>query len=50
MCQRCVEIDGKITRQRELLIGVDDPNAIALVDLIIADLESEKRALHPAVE
>lgn len=46
MCQQCDEIDAEITRHRELLIGVDDPNAIALVNLIIADLESEKTKLH----
>lgn len=46
MCEKCEEIDAKIARYRQLLAGVDDPNAIALVDLVVTDLKSEKVKLH----
>lgn len=46
MCQRCTEIEARIARHRQQLVDVDDPTAIALTELVIADLEAEKVQLH----
>jgi hypothetical protein len=47
MCEKCVDIDAKITRFKKLLAEVDDQTAIALLTLAVAALDSEKTALHP---
>jgi hypothetical protein len=47
MCKRCEEIDAKIAYYKQRLVSVDDRTAIALLTLVIADLESDKVGLHP---
>jgi hypothetical protein len=47
MCEKCNGIDAKISHYRQLLAGIDDQAAIALVKLVIEDLESHKVGLHP---
>jgi hypothetical protein len=47
MCKQCEEIDAKIAYYRQQLVGVDDQTAIVLLNIVIADLESDKAALHP---
>jgi len=50
MCEKCDDIDAKIARYRRVSADVDDETVIALINAFIADLESEKAALHPAPE
>jgi hypothetical protein len=47
MCEKCNGIDAKIAHYRRILAGIDDPTAIALFNLLIEDLESDKVGLHP---
>ena len=47
MCKKCENIDAKIASYKRLTAGFDDQTAIALLDLVIADLEAEKAKLHP---
>lgn len=47
MCKRCEGIDAKIAYYKQQLTSIDDKTAIALLTLVITDLESDKVALHP---
>ena len=47
MCHVCVDIDKKIDRFRELARSVQDPKTIKSIDILIAELEARKAALHP---
>ena len=47
MCERCKGIDAKIAYYKRQLTSIDDKTAIALFTLVVADLESDKVALHP---
>jgi hypothetical protein len=48
LCEKCAEIDVKLARYRRLLADVNDQIAIVLIKLVLADLESDKIALHPS--
>jgi hypothetical protein len=47
MCHKCVEIDEQIVRFRDLARSVHDPKTLKSIDILIADLEARKEALHP---
>jgi hypothetical protein len=48
MCEKCQQVDAMIGRYRRLLADVaDDQTAVALLSIVLTDLESEKTALHP---
>ena len=47
MCEKCVEIDGKIEHYRNLSSLVTDQQALDGIKLLVAQMEAEKRALHP---
>lgn len=50
MCEKCAEIDNRIERYRRLLTGVADQVTVDRAKELIADLESQKVALHPDQE
>ena len=47
MCEKCVEIDNKIKRYRDLLRSITDQPMVEGTRALIADLEAQKAALHP---
>jgi hypothetical protein len=47
MCEKCSDIDRKITQYRCTLVGATDTLAIELLSLVIKDFEADKKALHP---
>jgi hypothetical protein len=47
MCNRCDEIDAKIARYRNIENGIIDRLMIERLVAAVADMESEKIALHP---
>ena len=49
MCEKCAEIDARMTRYRSLQGAVTDKTTLEGIDRLIADLESQKINLHPKV-
>jgi hypothetical protein len=47
MCEKCVPLDRALENFRRLQKTVDDRAALALIEIAIDDLESEKAVLHP---
>jgi hypothetical protein len=47
MCCKCVEINKKIARFQDLARQVGDPKTVKSIDIMIAELEERKDALHP---
>jgi hypothetical protein len=47
MCEKCVEIDGKIDRYRRLASSITDRRTIDGIDELIEKMKAEKAALHP---
>jgi hypothetical protein len=47
MCDRCKPLDRAIENFRRLYKMADDPLALFWIKEAIADIESEKAALHP---
>ena len=47
MCARCIEIDKKIERLKDVSRSVLDPQTIEGINALVAKLEAEKRDLHP---
>lgn len=48
MCERCSEIDLRIAHYQRMVDGIKDAIAIIIVKTFLADLATEKIALHPA--
>lgn len=46
MCEKCVEIDKRLERYRRLLLSIADEATVDRAREMIADLESQKVALH----
>jgi hypothetical protein len=47
MCHKCAEIDEQIARFRDLARSVHDPKTLKSIEILIAELEARKDALHP---
>jgi hypothetical protein len=47
MCDKCVEIDDRIKRYRNILRTIDDGATVDAAKQLIADLKAQKAALHP---
>jgi hypothetical protein len=47
MCEKCVEIDGRIEHYQNLSSLVTDQRTLDAIKLLIARMEAEKQALHP---
>lgn len=50
MCERCVEIDGRISRYIYLKQRTTDAMAVASLNQLIDDMKASKSALHPGTE
>ena len=50
MCEKCVEIDGRIARYQRLAAGIVDQPAIDAIKLLIERLRAQKAELHPERE
>lgn len=50
MCERCDKLDARIERYLRLSRGVNDKRTVERLATVIADLDSEKSALHPPPE
>jgi hypothetical protein len=46
MCEKCVELDGKIERYRRLASSVSDQLTSHRIGLLIEELTAEKAKLH----
>ena len=47
MCEKCVEIDGKIAQYRRLVASITDQLTNDRIGQLIRDLEAAKAQLHP---
>jgi hypothetical protein len=47
MCDKCVEIDGKIAHYRWIASQIKDQLTLDGIKKLISELESKKAALHP---
>ena len=47
MCERCKSIDREIFHYRELAARMTDPQTLKGIDLLVENMETEKRVLHP---
>jgi hypothetical protein len=47
MCEKCVEIDGKIEHYRQLSGLITDQPTLDGIKRLIEQMEAEKQALHP---
>jgi hypothetical protein len=47
VCEKCVEIDKKIERYRRIQQSILDQLTVDRAKELIADLETQKAALHP---
>jgi hypothetical protein len=47
MCEKCVEIDEKIKRYRNIVRSIRDQATLDGTKALIAALEAQKAALHP---
>jgi hypothetical protein len=47
MCEKCVEIDRTIERYRTISLSIGDQLTVDRTKQLIADLQSQKAALHP---
>lgn len=48
MCEKCVELDGKISHYRQLATKVIDQPTLDGIQKLIEQMQAEKTALHPA--
>jgi hypothetical protein len=48
MCEKCVEIDKNIERYRKIQRSIGDQVTVDRTKELIAELEDQKAALHPA--
>jgi hypothetical protein len=50
MCEQCKQIDDQIARYRRLGAEISDAQTLDAIARLIAELEDQKRALHPEQE
>ena len=47
MCERCVELDGKIEHYRRLMSAITDQATLDGIKELIERMKTQKAALHP---
>jgi hypothetical protein len=47
MCEKCIEIDRKIARLKDLALLILDQRTIDGIDKLIAEQKAQKIELHP---
>jgi hypothetical protein len=50
MCDKCVELDGKIEHYRRLSFSMTDQQTIDGIKALIEKMETQKATLHPKKE
>jgi hypothetical protein len=50
MCEKCVELDGKIEHYQRMASRISDPAMLAGIKELIEGMKSQKAALHPEQE
>jgi hypothetical protein len=50
MCDKCVELDGKIEQCRRISSAINDQFTIDRLKALVAELEAQKAALHAEQE
>ena len=50
MCDKCVEIDGKIEHYQRLSSGITDQLTLDGIKKLIEQMKAQKAALHPEQE
>jgi hypothetical protein len=48
MCEKCLELDRRVSHLRTLIANVTDSQTIAAMNVMIEKIEAEKVALHSA--
>jgi hypothetical protein len=47
MCEKCVEIDRRITRLKDMASRMLDQQMLDGIDKLVSELEAQKTELHP---
>jgi hypothetical protein len=47
MCDKCLELDKKIQRYREIIVAISDELTVERIKALIGDLQAQKTILHP---
>jgi hypothetical protein len=47
MCEKCVELDGRIANYQRIASRITDQQTIEGIKRLVADLQPRKAALHP---
>jgi hypothetical protein len=47
MCEKCIDIDKKIERYRQMLSRINDQVAVTGINELISELLAKKTELHP---
>jgi hypothetical protein len=50
MCAKCDELDKKIEHYRKISSAIGDQITVERINAMIADLQTQKAALHPEPE
>jgi hypothetical protein len=50
MCDKCVELDGKLAHYERLSKSISDQLTIDRINELVKQIEVQKDALHPAQE
>jgi hypothetical protein len=47
MCEKCIEIDGKIEHYQRLSVWITDHPTLDAIKKLIEEMKAEKAVLHP---
>jgi hypothetical protein len=47
MCQKCIELDKRIGRLKRIAAQLLDPATVEAAAQLVAEMEAQKKALHP---
>jgi hypothetical protein len=50
MCETCNELDKKIEHYRKIAFSLNDQLTVDRIKTLVAQLEGQKKALHPEIE
>jgi hypothetical protein len=50
MCERCIELDGKIEHYQRLAAGITDQRTLDGIKTLIEQMQAQKVGLHPEQE
>jgi hypothetical protein len=50
MCEKCIELDGKIAHYQRLAAGITDQRTLDGIKTLIEQMQAQKVVLHPEQE